>query len=76
MYVIRVLSVIIFLLCLAIPVRCEELITGRVVSVDRDKGEVILDISPDNHDNSGESPEGGKRQVRIVVEWNYPLGRA
>ncbi len=77
MYVIRVLSVIIFLLCLTIPVRSEELITGRVVSVNRDRGEVVLDIS---HDNSGESPEGGKRQVRIVVDdgiipWGVREGR-
>ncbi len=77
MYIKRVLPIIFLLLCLSIPVRCEELITGRVVSVNRDKGEVVVDIF---HDGSGEGAKDPVRQVTIVVDdgiipWGVREGR-
>ncbi len=77
MYIKRVLPIVFLLLCLTLPVRCEELITGRVVSVNRDKGEVVVDIS---NDGNGEVSNDSVQQVTIVVDdgiipWGVREGR-
>jgi hypothetical protein len=63
----------------------DELVTGEVVSVDRDNGEVILRVRGDAHQERSNSPDrkvkvrmdgsgipGGVRQGRIIRVWGTP----
>ena len=81
----RIFIFLIFLTQLPGSCWADELVTGEVVSVDRDNGEVILRVHGDAHQDRSSSADrevkvrmdgshipGGVRQGRIIRVWGTP----